>query len=133
MTQDIRWKQRFANFHRAFDLFESAIKSNVVSKLEKEGLIQRFEYTFELSWKTLRDYMRYAGVETDLPRDVIKQAYASGLITDGQKWIDMLEDRNLMAHTYDEKSFETAFAKIIQVYYDALKQVFDLLRVKVDA
>lgn len=133
MSNDIRWKQRFNNFTRAFDLFESAINSQLVSKLEKEGLIQRFEYTFELSWKTLRDYMRYGGIQADLPRDVIKQGFASGLIQDGQSWIDMLEDRNLMAHTYDEKAFETVYLRITRDYYSAIKQVYELLRTKVNA
>ena len=127
MTAEIRWKQRFENFTRAFNLFDSAVKLQTPSKLEKEGVIQRFEYTFELAWKTLRDYMRYGGIETDLPRDVIKEAFANTLIQDGKVWIDMLEKRNLMAHTYDEASFETAYSKITQEYYKALKQVYDLL------
>ena len=130
MTKDIRWKQRFINLSRAFGLFESAVQSNVTSKLEKEGVIQRFEYTFELCWKTLRDYLRYGGIEAELPRDVIKQAFANGLILDGQKWIDMLESRNVMAHTYDEAAFEKVYVKITKEYYAALKQVFDLLRTK---
>ncbi len=131
MTQDIRWQQRFTNFKKAFVLYESAVKANVTSKLEKEGVIQRFEYTFELAWKTLRDYMRFGGIETDLPRDVIKQAFANRLITDGAVWIEMLESRNVMSHTYDEKSFELVYAKITHGYYPAIKQIFDLLQSKI--
>ena len=130
MSKDIRWQQRFTNFSRAFLLYESAVKANVVSKLEKEGIIQRFEYTFELAWKTMRDYMRYGGIETDLPRDVIKQAFANTLIKDGQVWIEMLESRNLMSHTYDEKTFDLAYGKITRDYYPAIKQVFDFLQSK---
>jgi len=133
MTKDIRWKQRFTNLSRAFNLFESAVQGNVTSKLEKEGVIQRFEYTFELCWKTLRDYLRHGGIESDLPRDVIKQAFANGLIQDGQKWIDMLESRNVMAHTYDETSFDQIYLRITTEYYVALKKVFDLLKGKVDS
>ena len=130
MVPEIRWKQRFENFQKAFNLLASAIQQPSLSKLEKEGVIQRFEYTFELAWKTLRDYMRYGGVETNLPREVIKEAFASGLITDGQIWIDMLEKRNLMAHTYDEASFEQAYTSIVKDYYRGIQQVHDLLTKK---
>ena len=130
MSTEIRWKQRFENFQKAFGLLESAIKGPSPSKLEKEGIIQRFEYTFELAWKTLRDYMRYGGIETNLPREVIKEAFANGLITDGQAWMDMLEKRNLMAHTYDEAAFEQAYAGIVNDYYKAIRQVHDLFIAK---
>ncbi len=127
---EIRWKQRFENFQKAFSLFESAILGASPSKLEKEGIIQRFEYTFELAWKTLRDYMRYGGVETDLPRAVVKEAFAHGLIADGQVWMDMLEKRNLMSHTYDESAFKQAYTAIVNDYYKAIKQVHDLFAAK---
>ena len=130
MTKDIRWKQRFENLNRAFMLFEAGVNAKVKSKLEKEGVIQRFEYTFELCWKTIRDYLRFGGIETDLPRDVIKQAFAHGIIKDGQKWIEMLEDRNVMSHTYDESTFETVYGKISQEYFLAIKQVFEFLQSK---
>ena len=130
MNAQIRWKQRFENFKRAFLLLEEAVNSQVTSKLEKEGIIQRFEYTFELAWKTLKDYMRYEGIEADLPRDIIKHAFANGLIKDGQVWINMLESRNLMAHVYDEHIFVKAYTKITQEYTAAIKQVFDILNAK---
>ena len=130
MGSDVRWKQRLENFQKAFLLLDSAIKSPSLSKLEKEGIIQRFEYTFELAWKTLRDYMRYGGIETNLPREVIKEAFANGLIADGQIWIDMLEKRNLMAHTYDEASFEQAYTSIVRDYHKGIEQVHELLTQK---
>lgn len=130
MSTEIRWKQRFENFQRAFSLFESAILGAAPSKLEKEGIIQRFEYTFELGWKTLRDYMRYGGIETEMPREVVKEAFANGLIADGQVWIDMLEKRNLMSHTYDEAAFTQAYTAIVNDYYKAIKQMHDLFAAK---
>ena len=130
MSADVRWKQRFENFKKAFGLLEAAIQSPAPSKLEKEGIIQRFEYTFELAWKTLKDYIRYGGIETDLPRQVIKEAFANGLIQNGQTWIEMLENRNLMAHTYDEHAFEQVYAKITKEYCAAIRQVFNLLSEK---
>lgn len=129
---DIRWKQRFENFERAFRLLQEAFEANPaeLSDLEKEGVVQRFEYTFELAWKTLKDYLVYSGVAFDqiTPRSVIKQAFAAGIIADGQTWIDMLEQRNLMSQTYDSEKFETVFRAISQRYVTALEQVFAWLK-----
>jgi len=77
-------------------------------------LIQRFEYTFELAWKTLKDYLEANEVITKFPRDVIKAAFQYELIKDGEVWMDMLEKQNLLAHTYDEKRFNFAIKKIKQ-------------------
>lgn len=105
--KEIRWKQRFENFENAFLLLEEAVNDFPnLSKLEKEGLIQRFEYTFELSWKTLKDFLESQGVEAKFPREVIKQAFKNELILDGELWLQMLDSRNQMAHTYDEKTFK---------------------------
>jgi nucleotidyltransferase substrate binding protein (TIGR01987 family) len=134
MRDDIRWKQRFQNFSRAFKLLQEAFDRDPeeMSDLEKEGAIQRFEYTFELAWKTLMDYLLYSGVAFDqiTPRSVIKQAFAAKIIKDGQVWIDMLEKRNLMSHTYDDASFQIAFRSIAQDYLTAIEQVFTWLKAR---
>lgn len=134
MRSDVRWKQRFENFERAFRLLQEPLErgSGELSDLEKEGVIQRFEYTFELAWKTLKDYLVYSGVAFDqiTPRSVIKQAFAAKIIADGQAWIDMLEQRNMMSHTYDSEKFETAFRDVSQRYLAALEQVFAWLKHK---
>ena len=105
MTDDIRWKQRFQNFDRAFVLLRSAVEENEISKmsdLEQEGTIQRFEYTYELAWKTLKDYLIDSGVTLSeiTARNVIKEAFAAYIITDGQVFIDMMLSRNLLPHRY---------------------------------
>jgi len=132
MSGAIRWKQRFENFERAYLLLREAFEMDPggMSDLEKEGAIQRFEYTFELAWKTLKDYLIYNGVVFDqiTPRSVIKEAFAAKIIRDGQTWINMLEQRNLMSHTYDRQAFETVFANISQEYLVALEQVFAWLK-----
>ena len=134
MQNDIRWEQRFENFERAFRLLLEPLGADAgaLSDLEKEGVIQRFEYTFELAWKTLKDYLVYNGVafEQITPRSVIKEAFAAKIIVDGQTWIDMLEQRNTMSHTYDNEKFETAFRNISQRYLAALEQVFVWLKQK---
>jgi nucleotidyltransferase substrate binding protein (TIGR01987 family) len=130
---ELRWKQRFDNFEKAWRLLHAALDGrplDSLSDLEKEGVIQRFEYTFELAWKTLKDYLDYSGVALDqlTPRAVIKAAFAARLLADGQAWIDMLEQRNLMAHTYDRANFETAISGIAGRYLGALDQLFALLQ-----
>ena len=90
--------------------------------LEKEGAIQRFEYTFELAWKLLKDYLEAEGaiVVPLTPRQVIKDAFAAGLLADGHTWIDMLDQRNLLSHNYDEQVFTKAVDAIAQRYLAAL-------------
>ena len=134
MKNAVRWKQRFENFERAFLLLKEAFEKDPgdMSDLEKEGVIQRFEYTFELAWKTLKDYLVYGGVAFDqiTPRTVIKQAFSARIIEDGQVWIDMLEQRNLVSHTYDRETFDGVFHNIWQRYLVALEQVFTWLKEK---
>lgn len=127
MNKEVRWKQRFSNFEKAFLQLKKGTEQKQYTPLEKEGLIQRFEFTFELAWKTLKDYLESQGVEARYPRDVIKEAFRYELIKDGEKWIDMLEKRNLMAHTYDEKSADFAFQIIRENYFFLIEQVFELL------
>ncbi len=127
----MRWKQRFENFDKAYNQLRAAILDfDKLSILEKEGLIQRFEYTFELAWKTLKDYLEAQGAEAKFPREVIKVAFQYELIQDGELWMDMLEKRNLLAHTYDEERFVFAVRKIKEEYYEAITQVHNLLREK---
>jgi len=134
MSENIRWRQRFENFERAFMLLKEAFEKDIaeMSDLEKEGVVQRFEYTFELAWKTLKDYLIYSGIVFDqiTPRRVIKEAFAARIIEDGQTWIDMLEQRNLMSHTYDKETFEGVIRNISQRYFAPLEQVFTWLKQK---
>lgn len=126
--KQIRWQQRFQNFDKAYNQLHAAvIQYDNLSKLEKEGLIQRFEYTFELAWKTLKDFLESQGVTADFPREVIKSSFQYGLIENGETWMDMLEKRNVMAHTYDEQRFNLALSKIKDEYYDAITQVYHQL------
>lgn len=124
--KDIRWRQRFVNFDKAYKQFMEAIdKYSSLSVLEKEGLVQRFEYTFELSWKLLKDYLESQGVTAISPRDTIKNAFHLEIIDKGEVWMDMLEKRNLLAHTYDEKNFEKALFKIKEEYLDEIIKLHD--------
>lgn len=122
---DIRWKQRFSNFERALGLLEEALADGPgrLNDLEKEGAVQRFEYTLELAWKTLKDFLEESGyrLEPVTPRAVVKQASEAGLLREGRVWMKMLELRNLLSHTYDQGIFEDAVATIGDDFLPALR------------
>jgi nucleotidyltransferase substrate binding protein (TIGR01987 family) len=117
---DIRWHQRLTNFERALRLLREAMAHGpeALNQLEKEGVIQRFEYCFELAWKTVKDYMEASGVVFDvvMPRQVIKDAFAAKVLEDGTTWMAMLDHRNLLSHTYNPAVFEQAVDAIHQRY-----------------
>ena len=128
MAEDeIRWHYRFRNFSRAILRLQDALSdgAEVLNELEQEGVIQRFEYTFELAWNTLKDYLEYDGVVLSpvTPRAVICKAYQAKLISDGERWIDMLADRNLMSHTYDSAKFEAIIQEIEDRYIERLDEL----------
>ena len=101
--QDIRWRQRQQNFNKALAHLEQALDISDPDITQRAGIIQFFEMTFELAWKMLKDYLEEQGfVQMNSPRTVLKQAFASGLIGDGHSWLQILRDRKLMSHTYDE-------------------------------
>ncbi len=127
-SKDIRWKQRFQNFDRAFKLLRQALEEKKLEEfnmLEREGLIQRFEYTFELAWKTLKDYLKENGSNLlELtPRSVIKEAFAVGILHDGQVFIDMMLSRNLLSHCYDFEKFNEVLVTINARYLGALGEL----------
>ncbi len=123
---EIRWQQRFANFQRAFLLLREAIEKDPaqLSQLEKEGVIQRFEYTFELAWKVLKDRMESDGIALDKisPKAVIRQAFNAKYIENPDIWLKMIGDRNLMSHTYDFAKFEIIIQSIRDSYLPLLDE-----------
>jgi len=131
-NQDTRWKQRFSNFSRALSLLREAMEEDLFSlkQLEKEGIIQRFEYTFELAWKVLKDKMEFDGIVLDQisPKTVVRQAFAAKYINDPDTWLKMIGDRNLMSHTYDFVKFEAVIQSIADSYLPMLDEwYFSLL------
>ena len=131
MTQEVRWHYRFRNFSRAYSLLREAFEQEIedLNDLEKEGVIQRFEYTFELSWNTLKDRLEHDGVvmASVTPRNIIRTAVASGLITEGQTWIDMLDDRRKTAHRYDIEMLEDVLTNIQNNYLAILYELHQRL------
>ena len=119
-----RWKQRFQNFEKAISLLQDAVSQNELSVLEQAGVIQTYEITFELAWKTLKDFLESNEVMAQFPRDVIKEAFKNKIIKAGEIWLDMLEKRNLMSHTYDEKNAGLALQLIVNSYFDELYDLY---------
>jgi len=128
MVQDIRWKQRFQNFEKAFLFLKEAIERPSLDELQAAGLIQSFEFTFELGWKTLKDYFEEMGMTLRFPREVIKYAYQNELIENGGLWLEMLEKRNELTHTYDQVQTKKALHLIREQYFPAICQVYEALR-----
>lgn len=130
---DIRWKQRFENFKKAFAVLESAAEVESPSILEQGGIIQYFEMTFELSWKLLKDYQTLQGFSLKFPRETLKQTFQSELIANGHDWIEALEDRNLMSHTYNESVSVKVVKKIKEKYIVMLGELRDTFELKLNS
>ncbi len=125
--KDVRWRQRFVNFEKAYHLLKQYIDKPIETELERAGIIQLFQISFELSWELMKDYLEAQELRVKSPREAIKQAYQIGLLDDGHIWIDALSDRNLTVHTYDEKLAEKMVRDIAQTYYPQLKKLYDKL------
>ena len=125
---DIRWIQRFENFSKMMTDFEEELRHDTYTKLEMAGIIQLFNLSFDLAWKTMKDYLTYEGHEVNSPRSAIKTGYANGLIIEGEKWLELLEKRNELTHVYD-KAMATEAVEVIKERYApllvSLKAVFE--------
>jgi len=130
MTQpDIRWKQRFSNFERAYMKLKEAIEQNDLNELERNGLVQRFEFTLELSWKVMKDFLEYKGFSfKPSPKDTLRLAQEAQYIDYAQQLIDGLDIRNELSHDYDGKKFERAEVKIRQEIFPSLKHMYAFFR-----
>jgi nucleotidyltransferase substrate binding protein (TIGR01987 family) len=128
---DIRWIQRFENYIKAFSQLEEAIllaNKRPLSNLEEQGLIQAFEYTHELAWKTLKDFLNYQGnQEIYGSKDATRQAFKYELIENGEIWMDMIKSRNNSSHTYNESIAEEILNSIISNYYSEFKKLKEKL------
>ena len=120
MNEDIRWKQRFSNYKKALAQLTKFIDEDELNELEKQGLIKAFEYTHELAWNLLKDYLQDQGIQNITgSKDSVREAFKVGLIEDGESWMDMIKDRNQTVHTYNESTAE-AIATNIQTRFFAL-------------
>lgn len=132
---DIRWEQRFSNYNKAFLKSELAVikireeyqieedgtidEDEFLDHIIKEGLIQRFEYTHELAWNVMKDFLENAG-NTNIfgSKDATREAFAQGLLGDGEIWMDMIKSRNKTSHTYNQETADDIFIKIMHHYFE---------------
>ena len=124
---DIRWKQRFNNYSRAFQTLIAAValaRSRQLSELEEQGLIQSFEFTHELAWNVLKDYLEEKGITGLIgSKDATRAAFKNALIEDGEDWMKMIEDRNKTSHTYDPQVAQAVVENILERFYPAFEKM----------
>lgn len=125
--KDVRWKQRFENFDKSYKLLDKYSKQEIKTELERAGIIEFFEMSFELAWKVLKDYLESHEYEVKSPRETIKQAFQIGIIDNGHVWIDALSDRNLTTHTYDEELANKMIIEILDLYLPELRKMHETL------
>ena len=123
MNEDIRWRQRFDNFQRALQTMTEAVDlaaQRDLSKLEQQGLIQGFEFTHELAWNVMKDFLENKGfVGLIGSKDATRTAFKNELISDGEVWMDMIKARNLSSHTYNTEIAEAVVDDILHRFYQA--------------
>ncbi len=150
IERDIRWEQRFSNFRKALKKLSEAVLyikneidekkpeiqsdediKEVLEEIIKEGLIQRFEYTYEMAWNVIKDYALYQGnSEVAGSRDAIRYAFSNNLIKNGEIWMDMMKSRIKTSHTYNEETANEIYVKIINEYYDVFKEFENVMEGK---
>lgn len=123
-----RLKERLEDLGNALERLKESLDLEVTSSVILDGAIKRFEFTYELAWKALKDYLEFQGItEIRSPREAFKEGYKSGITDDGDAWIDMLQDRNLTAHTYNEKAAQEIYVKIKEKHFHHLVRLCHVL------
>lgn len=127
--EDIRWIQRFNNFSKALSQLRKFIAKGELNEFEEQGLIQAFEYTYELAWNTIKDYFETQG-ETNVngSRDSFRLAFRRGIIEDGELWMDMVKSRTLTSHTYNEDIARQIADAITEKYFLEFEKLHNTLQ-----
>ncbi len=127
--EDIRWIQRLGNYEKAFNQLQKAIDKPELSDLEKEGLIQRFEYTFELAWNVMKDLLEARG-NTGIfgSKDAIRLAFKNGLIEEGNLWMEMVKSRVLSSQSYNEEMADELAEKVINRYFPLFEDLLNRMQ-----
>ena len=130
MSQDdIRWIQRFNNFSKALSQLRKFIVKGDLNEFEEQGLIQAFEYTYELAWNSIKDYFETQG-ETNIngSRDAFRLAFRRGIIENGELWMEMIKSRILTSHTYNEDIAKQIASDITEKYYPQFEKLYYTLQ-----
>ncbi|MEE3314806.1 MAG: nucleotidyltransferase substrate binding protein [Treponema sp.] len=128
---DIRWKQRLSSYKKALAVLRGAValsKERDLTELEQQGLIQSFEFTHELSWKLLKDFLAYQGVSGVVgSRDAVRSAYNQSLISDADVWMEMIESRNLTSYTYNDETAKDIVRKVCGDYEPLFEELMETM------
>jgi nucleotidyltransferase substrate binding protein (TIGR01987 family) len=127
MPDDVRWVQRFSSYKKALAALErsvAAARERDLNEMEEQGLVQGFEFTFELSWKLLKDYLETKGFKDfHGSKDTFKLAFQEGLISDGETWMKMIDTRNRSSHTYEENIAKEIIVIVLSNYFFKFKEL----------
>lgn len=126
MKEERRLRYALKRYSDAVERLKEAINERE-SSLSIDGTIQRFEFTFELAWKMLQKVLRYEGLDCNSPRDCLRKAYSSGIISDEELWLNMLDDRNITSHIYDEAHAKKIYDRIRDRYTEELKALKEFI------
>jgi nucleotidyltransferase substrate binding protein (TIGR01987 family) len=137
MSKDVRWHQRLNSFNSALSQLSSAVEianQREFTKLEKQGVIQAFEFTHELAWNLIKDYFAFQGNSAITgSRDASREAFKMGLIEDGDSWMEMIKSRNQTSHTYNQVTADDIVQKTVELYFplfESLKSKMEHLKTK---
>ncbi|MEX0980466.1 MAG: nucleotidyltransferase substrate binding protein [Bacteroidales bacterium] len=132
-NKDIRWQQRFSNYLKALAQLNRYKEKVELNDMERQGLIKAFEFTFELAWNTLKDYLEHQGIENLVgSRDAIRQAFSNNIITDGETWMNMIESRNNTSHTYNEETANEIANEVLTKYIPLFNTLDEKLSKRID-
>jgi nucleotidyltransferase substrate binding protein (TIGR01987 family) len=131
MSSEKRWIQRFANYEKALKTLSKIVKKENKDELEKMALIKAFEFTFELGWKTLKDYLIDNGFEVASPKETIRQAFQAQYISDGSVWIEAIDRRNESAHAYEGEILDTTSDFVVNRFYHAAMKMYNDFKAKI--
>lgn len=119
---DIRWRQRLSNYRRALSQLQKFVDYGQLNELEQQGLIKAFEFTHELAWNVLKDYLQYQGHNAiHGSRDATREAFELGLLHDGDIWMGMITSRSQSAHTYNKETADEISRLILDDYFSLFK------------
>jgi len=127
MPDDIRWIQRYSSYKKALAALERSViaaKERNLNEMEEQGLVKGFEFTFELSWKLLKDYLESKGFKDfHGSKDTFKLSFQEGLISDGEIWMEMIDNRNRSSHTYEESIAKLIISQVLSKYFIKFKDL----------
>ena len=125
-------KEKFKTYAKAVKRLKESLERDENDEVVLDAVIQRFEFTYELSWKLLKTYLSYNGIaEIKTPREAFKEAFAAGIILEGDQWIAMLDDRNITSHTYDEAEARKIYQRIKEKYFIILNRLKERVEMEI--